>query len=193
MLDAEGYPPAFVKVGPFRLEFTRASRRTNHIHADVKIIDKRTMKEFKIGNHTIGRAHKPFIIAEMSGNHNQSLERAPKLWMAAKSGAHMLKLQTYTSDTMTLDVKSGEFFIEDQKSLERAIICMILQDCLHAMGVAPADYTASQGTGDALLQYSVRRSAVDFLADLDVPAYKIASFENADLLPIRKVVLQGNR
>ena len=76
------------------------------------------MKEFKIGNHTIGRAHKPFIIAEMSGNHNQSLKRALEIVdAAAKSGAHMLKLQTYTSDTMTLDVKSDEFFIEDQKSL----------------------------------------------------------------------------
>ena len=76
------------------------------------------MKSFKIGNYDIGKAYRPFIIAEMSGNHNQSLERALEIVeAAARSGAHMLKLQTYTSDTMTLNVSSGEFLINDEKSL----------------------------------------------------------------------------
>jgi len=64
----------------------------------------------KIGNREIGRRFAPFIIAEMSGNHNQSLERALELVeVAAKAGAHALKLQTYTPDTMTLDMDEREF------------------------------------------------------------------------------------
>ena len=65
----------------------------------------------KIGTQRIGINHLPFIIAEMSGNHNQSLERALEIVeAAAKTGAHAIKLQTYTADTMTLDLKKGEFF-----------------------------------------------------------------------------------
>jgi pseudaminic acid synthase len=151
------------------------------------------MKEFKIGNHTIGRAHKPFIIAEMSGNHNQSLERALEIVdAAAKSGANMLKLQTYTSDTMTLDVKSGEFFIEDQKSLWKG---NNLYD-LYKIAYTPWEWhqpimQRAKELGMLCFSTPFDDSAVDFLADLDVPAYKIASFENADLPLIRKVAATG--
>ena len=66
-----------------------------------------------IGNYTISRKHKPFIVAEMSGNHNQSLDRALKIVeAAAESGAHMLKLQTYTADTLTINSNSSDFFID---------------------------------------------------------------------------------
>ena len=76
------------------------------------------MNEIRIGSILVGLNQKPLVIAEMSGNHNQSLERALKIVEAAAStGAQMLKLQTYTADTMTLDVKEGEFFIEDENSL----------------------------------------------------------------------------
>ena len=67
-------------------------------------------KEFKIAGKPIGRDHPPFVIAEMSGNHNQSLERALEIVeAAAKTGAHALKIQTYTPDTMTLDLDEREF------------------------------------------------------------------------------------
>src|ERR1700742_4534637 len=71
-----------------------------------------------IAGRSIGRSHRPFIIAEMSGNHNQSLDRALAIVdAAAKSGAHALKLQTYTADTMTLNLSQDEFFIDDPHSL----------------------------------------------------------------------------
>ena len=72
----------------------------------------------KIGDTQIGLNYKPFIIAEMSGNHNQSLDRALEIVEAAAiTGAHALKLQTYTADTITLDIKEGDFFIKDNSSL----------------------------------------------------------------------------
>ncbi|MCK9389365.1 MAG: N-acetylneuraminate synthase family protein, partial [Sulfuritalea sp.] len=72
----------------------------------------------KIGNREVGKRCSPFIIAEMSGNHNQSLERALDIVeAAAKAGAHGLKLQTYTADTMTLDIDEREFHISDPSSL----------------------------------------------------------------------------
>ena len=72
----------------------------------------------KIGTRSIGIGSSPFIIAEMSGNHNQSLDRALSIVdAAADAGAHAIKLQTYTAETMTLDIKDGEFFIDDPNSL----------------------------------------------------------------------------
>ena len=80
-------------------------------------LNNSSLKTIQIQNITIGQNHKPFIIAEMSGNHNQSLERALEITeAAAKTGAHAMKLQTYTADTMTLDVNEGEFFIDDENS-----------------------------------------------------------------------------
>ena len=73
----------------------------------------------KFGAREIGVGSAPLVIAEMSGNHNQSLERALEIVdAAAKAGAHALKIQTYTAETMTLDIREREFFISDQKSLE---------------------------------------------------------------------------
>lgn len=76
------------------------------------------MNEINIDGKSIGLHHPPFIIAEMSGNHNQSLERAFKIIeAAAKAGAHALKIQTYTADTMTLNMNTKDFTIEDNNSL----------------------------------------------------------------------------
>lgn len=76
------------------------------------------MKEITIGNKRIGNDHLPFIIAEMSGNHNKSLDRALSIVeAAAKAGAHGFKIQTYIPETMTLDIKKNEFRIDNGKSL----------------------------------------------------------------------------
>ena len=75
-------------------------------------------ESIKIADRYIGRNHAPFVIAEMSGNHNQSLERALQIVeAAARAGAHALKIQTYTADSMTLDLDEGEFHISDPNSL----------------------------------------------------------------------------
>ncbi len=148
---------------------------------------------FYISDREIGRKQQPFIIAEMSGNHNQSLERALSLVeAAANSGAHALKLQTYTADTLTLDVSHGEFFISDEKSLWKG-------NNLHKL--YQHAYTPWEWHGPimqrakelGMLSFSTPfdDSAVDFLETLDVPAYKIASFENADLPLIQKVAATG--
>ena len=76
------------------------------------------MKPFAIDGRTIGAGSAPFVVAEMSGNHNQSLDRALAIVdAAAGAGAHALKIQTYTADTMTIDVDKGEFFVSDPSSL----------------------------------------------------------------------------
>ena len=151
------------------------------------------MSEFKIGQREIGRNSQPFVIAEMSGNHNQSLERALSLVeAAANSGAHALKLQTYTADTLTLDVSHGDFFISDEKSLWKG-------NNLHKLyqqAYTPWEWHGpimqrAKELGMLCFSTPFDDSAVDFLETLDVPAYKIASFENADLPLIRKVAATG--
>ena len=77
-------------------------------------------KIFKIGSNEIGDERPPFVVAELSGNHNQSLEKALAIVeSAAKAGCHALKLQTYTAETMTIDDEKGDFFIDDANSLWR--------------------------------------------------------------------------
>lgn len=150
-------------------------------------------KEFKIADKLIGRDHPPFVIAEMSGNHNQSLERALEIVeAAAKTGAHALKIQTYTPDTMTIDLDEREFHISDPNSLWAGTSLYKLYgeaytpwewhkpifDCARKLGIIPFSTPFDD-------------TAVDFLESLDVPCYKIASFENTDLPLIRRVAATG--
>lgn len=141
----------------------------------------------------IGPASPPFIIAEMSGNHNQSLARALEIVdAAAAAGAHMVKLQTYTADTMTLDVHDGDFFIADQKSPWQGQSLYELYDKAHT----PWEWhepimKRAQELGLLCISTPFDATAVDFLESLSVPAYKIASFENADLPLIQKVAATG--
>jgi pseudaminic acid synthase len=153
------------------------------------------LKEFKmhIANRLIGRETPPFVIAEMSGNHNQSLERALKIVeAAAAAGAHALKLQTYTADTMTLALNHGEFFISDEKSLWKG---SNLHD-LYKLAYTPWDWhqpIMARATELGMICFSTPfdESSVEFLERLQVPAYKIASFENIHLPLIRRVAATG--
>ena len=93
-----------------------------------------------IGNQKIGLDQKPFVIAEMSGNHNQSLEKALKITEEiAKCGADAIKLQTYTADTLTLDIKENEFLIKDEKVFgkERLYMSYIRMPTRHGIGMSP--------------------------------------------------------
>ena len=140
------------------------------------------MTEIKIGNRLVGPTHTPFIIAEMSGNHGQSLDKAMALVdAAAAAGAHALKLQTYTPDTITLDVHEREFFIADKNSLWQGNSLYNL----YKVAMTPwewhkpiFDYANSKGM--LALSSPFDLTAVEFLETLDVPCYKIASFENID-------------
>jgi N-acetylneuraminate synthase len=115
------------------------------------------MSSFKIGERLIGADAPPFIIAEMSGNHNQSLELALQIVeAAAKAGAHALKLQTYTAQTMTLDLAEGEFFIKDPNSLWAGTSLYDLYEGPHPVGVARADFRSGQRTGHARVLDAVR-------------------------------------
>lgn len=148
---------------------------------------------FKISDRWIGRNHTPFVIAEMSGNHNQSLERALDIVDAAASaGAHALKIQTYTPDTMTLDLDEREFHISDPNSPWAG---MSLYQ-LYGQASTPWEWhkpifdRASQ-LGLIAFSSPFDETAVDFLENLDAPCYKIASFENTDLALIRRVAATG--
>ena len=146
-----------------------------------------------IDKYKIGLIHKPFIIAEMSGNHNQSLERALEIVeAAAKTGVQAMKLQTYTADTITLDVKEGEFFIDDKNSLWKGKSLYELYEEAHT----PWEWhepimERANDLGMLCFSTPFDDTAVDYLEDLDVPAYKIASFENTHLPLIKKVAATG--
>lgn len=149
--------------------------------------------EIKIADRLIGRDHPPFVIAEMSGNHNQSLERALGIVeAAAKTGAHALKIQTYTPDTMTLDLDEREFHISDPKSLWAGTSLYKL----YGEAYTPWEwhepiFKRARELGIIAFSTPFDDTAVDFLESLDVPCYKIASFENTDLPLIRRVAATG--
>jgi pseudaminic acid synthase len=147
----------------------------------------------KIGNIQIGLYYKPFIIAEMSGNHNQSLDRALEIVEAAAiAGAHALKLQTYTPDTMTLDVKEGEFFIDNKDSLWQGKSLYELYEEAHTPWEwhEPIMKRANE-LGMLCFSTPFDETAVEFLEELNMLTYKIASFENTHLPLIKKVASTG--
>ncbi|MDC0235176.1 pseudaminic acid synthase [Candidatus Marinimicrobia bacterium] len=146
-----------------------------------------------IADKKIGLDHKPFIIAEMSGNHNQSLDRALEIVeKAAGSGAHALKLQTYTPDTITLNVSEGEFFIEDEDSLWKGkSLYELYKEAYTPWKWHEPIMKHANELGMICFSTPFDATAVDYLENLNVPAYKIASFENTHLPLIKKVASTG--
>lgn len=149
--------------------------------------------EIRIGKYVLGKNHPPFVIAEMSGNHNQSLDRALAIVdAAAASGAHALKIQTYTPDTMTLKLSEGEFLINDSKNLWKG------KNLYELYGEAMTPWNWHQPIKErcenhGMLFFSTPFdfTAVDYLEKLNVDFYKIASFENTDLPLIKRVAQTG--
>ena len=141
----------------------------------------------------IGAEHPPFIIAEMSGNHNQSLDRALAIVDAAtKSGAHAIKLQTYTPDTMTLDINEGEFRIDDPNSpwYGRSLYDLY-QEAHTPWHWIETIFARCEELGIICFSSVFDATSVDFLEGLGTPAYKIASFENVDIPLIQKAASTG--
>lgn len=144
-------------------------------------------------NNLIGYGKKPYIIAEMSGNHNQSLDRALKIIeVAAQCGVNAIKIQTYTADTMTLKADKPDFIINDSKSLWNSRHLYDLYEEAHTPWEwHPAMFTKAKELGVTLFSTPFDETAVDFLESLDAPLYKIASFENTDTRLIKKVAQTG--
>lgn len=147
----------------------------------------------EIAGRRIARDQKPFVVAEMSGNHNRSLDRAFAIVdAAAKAGAHALKIQTYTADTMTLALTGGEFCIDEPGSLWKGRTLHDLYDEAHTPWEWHAPiFERCRALGLIPFSAPFDATAVDFLESLDVQCYKIASFENTDIPLIRKVAATG--
>lgn len=147
------------------------------------------MKAIKVGNHVIGKDYPPFIVAEMSGNHNQSLEKALEIVeKAAEAGAQAIKLQTYTADTMTLDLDSEEFSINNDSSIwNKRRLYDLYQEAYTPWEWHEPIFKRCKELGILAFSSPFDSSAVDFLETLDVPCYKIASFECTDIPLIRRV------
>lgn len=146
-----------------------------------------------IADRTVGSDEAPFIIAELSGNHNQSLERALELIdAAAEAGAHAVKLQTYTPDTMTLDLNEGEFHISNPDSLWHGRSLYDLYGEAHTPWEwHEALFNRAKKHGIIAFSSPFDFTSVDFLESLNVPCYKIASFESTDLPLVRYVASKG--
>ncbi len=147
----------------------------------------------KIANYSIGQNHKPFIIAEMSGNHNQSLERALKIIeVAAKCGADAIKLQTYTADTLTINHRGGLFDINDPTSLwVNRNLYELYQEAYTPWEWHEAMYKCAEDNGILCFSTPFDDTAVDFLENLNTPVHKIASFENNHFPLLKKVARTG--
>jgi pseudaminic acid synthase len=147
----------------------------------------------KLGAVEVGCDHRPFIIAEMSGNHGGSLDRALAIVdAAAEAGASAIKLQTYTADTMTIDVRRDEFVIQDPGNLWAG---SSLYD-LYAKASTPWEwhepiFERARQRGLEAFSSPFDGSAVEFLESLGAPMYKIASLENTDLPLIRAAAATG--
>lgn len=156
-----------------------------------KICPIMSLENIELGGRPIGPSQPPFVIAEMSGNHNGSLSRALEIVeAAAEAGVNAVKLQTYTPDTMTLDCDGPGFRIDDPASPWHGRRLYELYEEAHT----PWDWHAEifekcRDRGMLFLSSPFDSSAVDFLESLEVPAYKIASFENSDFSLLERVAL----
>ena len=150
------------------------------------------MNEFMLGNRTIGVSQDCYIIAEMSANHNQDFDAACKIIYAMKeSGADAVKLQTYTPDTLTIDCDREEFLIGEGTIWEGRKLYDLYGEAYTPWEWHPKLFDLASELGMDCFSSPFDKTAVDFLEDLDPPAYKIASFELVDLPLVEYVASKG--
>lgn len=145
------------------------------------------MNTIAFGARSVGLDKPPLMVAELSGNHNGSLERALALVdAAAQAGAHAIKLQTYTADTMTIDAENTDFIVKDAKSLWNGRkLYELYSDAATPWEWHEALFSRAQSQGMACFSTPFDETAIAFLEAFSPPAYKIASFELTDLPLIR--------
>ena len=145
-------------------------------------------KTIKIGNHIIDNDSKTFVIAEMSANHNMNFDRAVEIMKAAKdAGADAIKIQTYTADTITLDCDDPCFQITQGTLWDGTTLHKLYEKAYTPWDWQPKLQKIAGELGLEFFSSPFDLSAVDFLEEMNVPAYKIASFEINDIPMIRKI------
>lgn len=150
------------------------------------------MSELVIDHRAIGPGHPVYIIAELSANHHQSFERAVRLVHAAKeAGADAVKLQTYTPDTITISSRRKEFQIGGGTIWDGRSLHELYGEAFTAWEWQPKLKAIANAAGLALFSSPFDETAVDFLEDMGVPAYKVASFELVDHPLIRRIARTG--
>lgn len=151
------------------------------------------MAVIKIGHKSVGNHQAPFLIAELSGNHDQSLEKALAMVEAAAiCGADAIKIQTYTADSMTLDIHSNEFVIQDKDNLwQGKSLYQLYQQAMTPWQWHAIIFERAQQLGMLAFSSPFDLAAVAYLEQLNVPCYKIASFENSDHALLAAVAKTG--
>jgi pseudaminic acid synthase len=146
---------------------------------------------FKINNHLIGSGQPAYIIAEMSANHNQSFDQAVKIIEAAKeAGADAIKLQTYTPDTLTIDC-DNEYFRIKGTLWEGKTLYELYKEAYTPWEWQPKLQKIAQKLNIDFFSTPFDNTAIEFLEKMNIPAYKVASFENVDMLLLRRIAQTG--
>lgn len=149
-------------------------------------------EEVVIGNRRVGGSHPTYVVAEMSANHQQDFDRAVEILHAAKqAGADAVKLQTYTADTLTIDCQGEPFIIGPGSPWEGRRLYELYQEAATPWEWQPKLKAIADQLELDLFSTPFDATAVEFLEQMEVPAYKIASFEIVDLALIRRVAETG--